>query len=121
MAATNAAIEVVNKTTPVAPAVKTKKTLSGTNLLYPEGLPSTIPDTSADVIDIQNMTEDERITRNRRFFNFVPTVLISENRLSTTSSARDCYVYRRNSRRLQETLIDYSYNLTRMFNITQEV
>ena len=97
------------------------KTLSGTQLLYPEGLPSTIPDTTDNSIDVNNMSEYETLTRNRRFFNFIPDNILSENRLSSTSSARDCYVFRRNSRKLQETLVDYSYNLVRMFNITQEV
>ena len=102
-------------------STSTNKTVEGNHLLYPEGLPSTIPDTTDNSIDINNMSEYETLTRNRRFFNFIPDKILSENRLSSTSAARDCYVFRRNSRKLQETLVDYSYNLVRMFNITQEV
>ena len=102
-------------------STSTNKTVEGNQLLYPEGLPSTLPDTTDNSIDINNMSEYETLTRNRRFFNFIPDKILSENRLSSTSAARDCYVFRRNSRKLQETLVDYSYNLVRMFNITQEV
>ena len=53
----------------------TNKTVDGNQLLYPEGLPSTIPDTTDNSIDINNMSEYETLTRNRRFFNFIPDFL----------------------------------------------
>lgn len=118
---TGSNITKVSSTTVSTPKTQTKKTLSGTSLLYPEDLPDTIPNTTVTSIDVNNMSNDERITRNRRFFNSIPSRLEEEKRLSTTSTARDCFVYRRNSRKLQETLIDYSYNIVKLFNVTQEV
>ena len=118
---TGSDITKVSSTKVSTPTVPVKKTVSGTSLLYPDDLPSTIPNTTVTSIDVNNMSKDERITRNRRFFNSIPSKLEEEKRLSTTSAARDCFVYRRNSRKLQETMIDYSYNIVKLFNVTQEV
>jgi len=89
-------------------------------LTYPEGLPAQLPE--SQVVDPDaNLAETDKMNVVRRFNNMIPTVLISDQRLSTTSNAKDCFVYRRNSLKLQQLMVDYSYNVVRAFNLTQEV
>jgi len=89
-------------------------------LTYPEGLPAQLPE--SQVVDPDaNLVETDKMNVVRRFNNMIPTVLISDQRLSTTSNAKDCFVYRRNSLKLQQLMVDYSYNVVRAFNLTQEV
>ncbi len=89
-------------------------------LTYPEGLPAQLPE-SQIVRPDENLLETDKMNVVRRFHNMIPTNLISDGRLSTTSVAKDCFVYRRNSRKMQELLVDYAYNVVRAFNLTQEV
>lgn len=89
-------------------------------LTYPEGLPATLPESQVVHPD-ENLTETQKINTVRRFHNMIPTNLISDGRLSTTSHPKDCFVYRRNTREMQELLVDYAYNVVRAFNLTQEV
>lgn len=89
-------------------------------LTYPEGLPAQLPESQAVQPDA-NLFATEKMNIVRRFHNMIPTNLISDGRLSTTSNAKDCFVYRRNSRQLQELMVDYAYNVVRAFNLTQEV
>lgn len=89
-------------------------------LTYPEGLPAALPESQAVAPD-ENLADIQKMNVVRRFHNMIPTILISDGRLSTTSAAKDCFVYRRNSRQMQELLVDYSYNVVRAFNLTQEV
>ena len=70
---TSSDITKVTSTSVTKPSTPIKKIQPGIYLLYPEDLPDTIPDTSVSAIDVDNMSNDERITRNRRFFNFIPT------------------------------------------------
>lgn len=89
-------------------------------LTYPEGLPAQLPE--SQVVDPDaNLAETDKMNVVRRFNNMIPTVLISDQRLSTTSNAKDCFVYRRNSLKLQQLMVDYAYNVVRAFNLTQEV
>ena len=89
-------------------------------ITYPEGLPAKLPE-SQIVRPDANLDKAQKMNIVRRFHNMIPSILISDGRLSTTSSAKDCFVYRRNSRRMQELMVDYSYNVVRAFNLTQEV
>lgn len=89
-------------------------------LTYPEGLPAQLPESQVVEPDA-NLAETQKMNVVRRFNNMIPTVLISDQRLSTTSNARDCFVYRRNSLKLQQLMVDYAYNVVRAFNLTQEV
>lgn len=89
-------------------------------ITYPEGLPETLP-VSQVVQPDENLAETQKMNIVRRFHNMIPTILISDGRLSTTSNAKDCFVYRRNSRKMQELMVDFSYNVVRAFNLTQEV
>lgn len=89
-------------------------------LTYPEGLPATLPE-SLVVDPDANLAEVDKMNVVRRFNNMIPSVLISDQRLSTTSHAKDCFVYRRNSLKMQQLMVDYSYNVVRAFNLTQEV
>lgn len=89
-------------------------------LTYPEGLPATLP-VSQVVQPDANLAETDKMNLVRRFNNMIPSNLVSDQRLSTTSAAKDCFVYRRNSRQLQELMVDFSYNVVRAFNLTQEV
>jgi len=89
-------------------------------LTYPEGLPAKLPESQVVRPDA-NLVDTEKMNIVRRFHNMIPTVLISDGRLSTTSNPKDCFVYRRNSRKMQELFVDYAYNVVRGFNLTQEV
>ena len=89
-------------------------------ITYPEGLPAKLPE-SQIVRPDANLDKAQKMNIVRRFHNMIPSILISDGRLSTTSSAKDCFVYRRNSRRMQELMVDYAYNVVRAFNLTQEV
>ncbi len=89
-------------------------------ITYPEGLPAKLPE-SQIVRPDANLDKAQKMNIVRRFHNMIPSILISDGRLSTTSAAKDCFVYRRNSRRMQELMVDYSYNVVRAFNLTQEV
>jgi hypothetical protein len=89
-------------------------------LTYPEGLPASLPESQVVQPD-ENLMSSEKMNIVRRFHNMIPTILISDGRLSTTSNPKDCFVYRRNSRQLQELMVDFSYNVVRAFNLTQEV
>lgn len=89
-------------------------------ITYPEGLPAALP-VSQVVQPDANLAETQKMNIVRRFHNMIPTILISDGRLSTTSNAKDCFVYRRNSRQMQELMVDFSYNVVRAFNLTQEV
>lgn len=90
-----------------------------TVLTYAEGIPDNYDWVPASTPDprVPLMAPDIA----RRFNNFIPQKLITENRLSTTSAARDCYVLRRNSRKLQELMIDFAYNMTKTYGVTQEI
>lgn len=89
-------------------------------LTYPEGLPATLPESQIVQPDA-NLVDTQKMNIVRRFHNMIPTILISDGRLSTTSAAKDCFVYRRCSRQMQELMVDYAYNVVRAFNLTQEV
>jgi len=89
-------------------------------LTYPEGLPAQLP-VSQIVQPDESLAETQKMNIVRRFNNMIPTVLISDQRLSTTSAAKDCFVYRRNSLQMQQLMVDYAYNVVRAFNLTQEV
>lgn len=89
-------------------------------ITYPEGLPAKLPE-SQIVRPDANLDKTQKMNIVRRFHNMIPSILISDGRLSTTSAAKDCFVYRRNSRRMQELMVDYSYNVVRTYNLTQEV
>jgi hypothetical protein len=89
-------------------------------LTYPEGLPNKLPESQIIQPDA-NLEKTQKMNIIRRFHNMIPSILISDGRLSSTSNAKDCFVYRRNSRRMQELMIDYAYNVVRAFNLTQEV
>lgn len=89
-------------------------------LTYPEGLPATLPESQIVQPDA-NLADTQKMNIVRRFHNMIPTNLISDGRLSTTSAAKDCFVYRRCSRQMQELMVDYAYNVVRAFNLTQEV
>lgn len=89
-------------------------------LNYPEGLPASLPESQVVSPDpVGNSVSNINIVR--RFNNMIPSILISDNRLSTTSNPKDCFVFRRNSMKMQELLIDFSYNFKRAYNLTQEV
>lgn len=89
-------------------------------LTYPEGLPDKLPESQIVQPDA-NLEDTQKMNIVRRFHNMIPTNLVSDGRLSTTSNPKDCFVYRRNSRQMQELMIDYAYNVVRAFNLTQEV
>ena len=89
-------------------------------ITYPEGLPAKLPE-SQIVRPDANLDKAQKMNIVRRFHNMIPSILISDGRLSTTSAAKDCFVYRRNSRKMQELMVDYAYNVVRAFNLTQEV
>lgn len=89
-------------------------------LTYPEGLPAQLPESQVVQPDA-NLMDTQKMNIVRRFHNMIPTNLISDGRLSTTSNPKDCFVYRRNSRQMQELMVDYAYNVVRAFNLTQEV
>jgi hypothetical protein len=89
-------------------------------LTYPEGLPAKLPESQVVQPD-ESLAETQKMNIVRRFNNMIPTVLISDQRLSTTSAAKDCFVYRRNSLQMQQLMVDYAYNVVRAFNLTQEV
>ncbi|EBX1873523.1 hypothetical protein Arash_gp9 [Salmonella phage Arash] len=89
-------------------------------LTYPEGLPAQLPESQVVQPDA-NLIDTQKMNIVRRFHNMIPTNLISDGRLSTTSNPKDCFVYRRNSRQMQELMVDYAYNVVRAFNLTQEV
>lgn len=89
-------------------------------LTYPEGLPAALPESQVVQPDA-NLADTQKMNIVRRFHNMIPTNLISDGRLSTTSNPKDCFVYRRNSRQMQELMVDYAYNVVRAFNLTQEV
>lgn len=89
-------------------------------LTYPEGLPANLPESQVVQPD-PFLAETQKMNIVRRFNNMIPSNLITEGRLSSTSAAKDCFVYRRNSRLMQELMVDFSYNVVRAFNLTQEV
>lgn len=91
-----------------------------TVLSYPEGLPAVMPESQVVEPD-PYLAEVQKMNIVRRFNNMIPSVLISDQRLSTTSAAKDCFVYRRNSLQMQQLMVDFSYNVVRAFNLTQEV
>lgn len=93
---------------------------ASTILSYPEGLPDTLPESQVVQPDLSDASI-QQINIVRRFNNMIPSTLVSDQRLSTTSAAKDCFVYRRNSLLMQQLMVDFAYNVVKAFNLTQEV
>lgn len=95
--------------------------------LYEEGIDN-IPDIN-ETVNAENASADPSIKdtssyaetlRQRRFLHTLPSVVYNEDMLSGTSKAEDCFIYRKNSRRLQTFLVSYVLILAKSYNVTVE-
>lgn len=92
-------------------------------MVYPEWSPSDV-DNASNVVgspDADGVLDSTGINTVRRWSYAIPKEIYNGGYLSTTSSAKDCFVLRRCSRLMQDYLMNYAYMVVTSFNLTQEV
>ena len=85
---------------------------------YPESSDSdSIPDLTFGEPSGTSTTYSEQLRKDRRKGYYVPNI----DTLSTTSSAKDCFVKREFSNKLQQFMISYSYVLVTSTVLSGEI
>lgn len=68
----------------------------------------------------QEISGNDESIRARRFQYALPSIAVTENLLSDTSDAKQCFIHRKNSRKLQKHLLNYAMVVVGTFNVTLE-
>lgn len=87
---------------------------------YGEGIESLPKVSEAINANPQEISGNDVVIRSRRFQYALPSIAITHKLLSDTSNAKDCFIHRKNSRKLQKHLLNYAMVVVGTFNITLE-